>query len=260
MHLSFDRKILLLLRFPHLFWWRYYSQAKFALLFWYFAFFSPTLCQRALDLIMAPRVVRWTVFSICNFLNFNSLFIVVLLVSDKSFSFSFLYRVIITVSRLVSVKFILPVLCFACCIDFERISIFIVSQRSMASSSVLFWYSFATSLIVVFIKLIYSLSDRKDVFNFQKPRPLGLISRTLRSEIFATPWPKAHHCACVFGVVTTSADGEAGRSASLKAPWTMGALETPKDKASSKKVSFCEILLLFVSQTLLLIRFPYSLG
>ena len=50
-----------------------------------------------------------------------------------------------------------------------------VSQRSTASTSVLFWYLFATSVIVVFIKLIYSLSDRKDVFNFQKPGPLGLV-------------------------------------------------------------------------------------
>ena len=80
-----------------------------------------------------------------------------------------------TDSRFVSVNFILPLLCFAYCIDFERICIFIVSQRSTASTSVLFWYSFATSVIVVFITLIYSLSDRKDVFNFQKPGPLGLV-------------------------------------------------------------------------------------
>ena len=99
----------------------------------------------------------------------------VLLVSDKSFSSSFLCRDVMTDSRFVSVNFILPLLCFAYCIDFERICIFIVSQRSTASTSVLFWYSFATSVIVVFIKLIYSLSDRKDVFNFQKPGPLGLV-------------------------------------------------------------------------------------
>ena len=80
-----------------------------------------------------------------------------------------------TDSRFVSVNFILPLLCFAYCIDFERICIFNVFQRSTASTSVLFWYSFATSVIVVFIKLIYSLSDRKDIFNFQKPGPLGLV-------------------------------------------------------------------------------------
>ena len=98
-----------------------------------------------------------------------------LLVSDKSFSSSFLCRDVMTDSRFVSVNFILPLLCFAYCIDFERICIFIVSQRSTASTSVLFWYSLATSMIVVFIKLMYSLSDRKDEFNFQKPGPLGLV-------------------------------------------------------------------------------------
>ena len=56
-----------------------------------------------------------------------------------------------------------------------NLNLSIVSQRSTATTSMLFWYSFATSVIVVFIKLIYSLSDKKDVFNFQKPGPLGLV-------------------------------------------------------------------------------------
>ena len=107
---------------------------------------------------MAPR--RWTTFSSCNFLTSNSLYIVDLLVSDKSVSSSFLCRNVMTDSRFVSFNFILPLLCFACGIDFERICIFIVSQRSTASTSVLFWYSFATSVIVVFIKLKTYLTSR----------------------------------------------------------------------------------------------------
>ena len=68
----------------------------------YFLFFSPSLCQRPLHLIMAPRVCRWTTFSNCNFFFSNSLYIVVLLVSDKSFSSSFLCRDVMTDSRFVS--------------------------------------------------------------------------------------------------------------------------------------------------------------
>ncbi|CAH3175921.1 unnamed protein product, partial [Porites lobata] len=46
--------------------------------------------------------------------------------------------------------------------------------------------------------------------------------------------PKVHHCACVCGVVTASADGEAGRSASLKASWKMEALDKVCSKNAQK--------------------------
>ena len=156
----------------------------------YFLFFSPSLCQRPLHLIMAPRVCRWTTFSNCNFFFSNSLYIVVLLVSYKSFSSSFLCRDVMTDFRFVSVNFILPLLCFAYCIDFERICIFIVSQRSATSTSVLFWYSFATSVIVVFIKLIYSLSDRKDVSPEARAPGIGIVCKVERCQrmVCFVPW------------------------------------------------------------------------
>ena len=87
--------------------------------------------------------------------------------------------------------------------------------------------------------LIWTLSRCFTDFQFswfcgsgQSPRFHSEI-RSLRSENFATRWPKVHHCACVCGVVTASADGEAGRSASLKASWKMEAL----DNVCSKKIN-----------------------
>ena len=50
-----------------------------------------------------------------------------------------------------------------------------VSHRRVASTSLLFLYSFATSLIVFLIKSIYYSFDEKEVFNFQKPGPLGFV-------------------------------------------------------------------------------------
>ena len=50
-----------------------------------------------------------------------------------------------------------------------------VSRRRVASTSLLFLYSFASSLIVFLIKIIYSPSDKREVFNFQKPGPLGFM-------------------------------------------------------------------------------------
>ena len=50
-----------------------------------------------------------------------------------------------------------------------------VSHRRVASTSLLFLYSFATSLIVFLIKPIYSSPDKREVFNFQTPGPLGFV-------------------------------------------------------------------------------------
>ena len=48
-----------------------------------------------------------------------------------------------------------------------------VSHRRMASTSLLFSYSFATSSIVFLIESIYSSSANNEAFSFQKPGPLG---------------------------------------------------------------------------------------
>ena len=48
-----------------------------------------------------------------------------------------------------------------------------VSHNRMVSISLLFAYSFATWVIVFLIRPTYSSSNRKEVFNFQKPGPLG---------------------------------------------------------------------------------------
>ena len=50
-----------------------------------------------------------------------------------------------------------------------------VSERSTGSTSLLLLYSFATSAIVFLITFTYSLSDKNEVFSFQKPGPLGLL-------------------------------------------------------------------------------------
>ena len=66
MYITFDKKILLLLGFPHLFHdativkltllCGFGIKVPFSKFKKYFVFFSPSLCQWALDRIMAPRV------------------------------------------------------------------------------------------------------------------------------------------------------------------------------------------------------------
>ena len=66
-----------------------------------------------------------------------------------------------------------------------------VSHNRMASISLSFAYSFATSMIVFLIRPTYSSSNRKEVFNFQKPGPLGfaLFARWIDIKEWSVLYP-----------------------------------------------------------------------
>ena len=85
--------------------------------------------------------------------------------------------------------------------ELERISIFIVSQRRTASTSLLFLFSIATSSIVFLINSINSLSNRKDVLPEvpRKPGPLGFLS--LARWIVIRGWYHGKISAFVIAVV-----------------------------------------------------------
>ena len=126
--------------------------------------------------MIVPRVWYWQIFSNWSVLTSNSLSVSVLSVSEKEwFSSSFFWRDKISHPKFVSFDFILAFFSFAYLSELERISIFMVSQRSTGSTSLLLLYSFATSAIVFLITFTYSLSDKNEVFSFQKPGPLGLL-------------------------------------------------------------------------------------
>ena len=147
---------------------------RFSRLKKYLVFFSPSLCQRAFDLMIVPRVWYWQIFSNWSVLTSNSLSVSVLSVSERLFSYSFFWRDKISHSKFVSFDFILAFFSFAYLSELERIRLFMVSQRSTGSTSLLLILlsSIATSAIVFLITFTYSLSDKNEVFSFQKPGPL----------------------------------------------------------------------------------------
>ena len=118
----------------------------------YLEFFSPSLYQRALDLKMAPRVWYWEIFSNWRVLMSSSLQMSLLAVSDRLPSSSCFRREEISDSKVFSFDLILAFFSFAYFNELERICIFMVSQRSTASTSTLFLYSLATLSIVFLIR------------------------------------------------------------------------------------------------------------
>ena len=119
--------------------------------------------------MIVTRVSYWQIFSNWSVLTSNFLSESVLLVSDRLFSSSFFWRDKISHCKFVSLAFILALFSFAYLSELEQIRIFMVSHRSTGSTSLLFLYSFATSAIVFLIRFTYSLSNKNEVFSFQRP-------------------------------------------------------------------------------------------
>ena len=129
----------------------------------YFVFFSPSLCHRDLDLNIAPRVLYFEISSLCRILTSILLQIWTFSFSEMLFFSNLFWRHNISDSSFNSSDFILAFFLLAQFRELDLICIFMVSHNRMASISLLFAYSFATSVIVFLIKPTYSSSNRKEV-------------------------------------------------------------------------------------------------
>ena len=125
-------------------------------------------------------------FVLCRFISSSACFILVrslIIVSISSFDISFRSSFSswweISASNLASVFFCLAFLMLACLREHSLILSLIIFHSKESSTALpptsLLSYSCDTSVILSLIWFTYSLSFNKDVFGFQKPRPLGFV-------------------------------------------------------------------------------------